>query len=83
MNEHVNNVRYIEWIIDSFPLDFIRNRTLKELEINYLAEALYDNEIYIGREDKEGSLFLHSLMRPADNVEICRARTVWEKGLPV
>ncbi|HEU20475.1 MAG TPA: hypothetical protein ENO00_14055 [Deltaproteobacteria bacterium] len=78
MNEHVNNVRYIEWIIDSFPLGFLRSHTLQELEINYLAEALYDNEISIGREDKKDLLFLHSLTRPVDNTEICRARTSWE-----
>ena len=78
MNEHVNNVRYIEWIIDSFPLDFIRNHTLKELEINYVTEALYDNEISIGRKDNDGLLFLHSLMRPFDNADICRARTSWK-----
>lgn len=79
MNEHVNNVRYIEWIIDSFPLEHIKNHTLRELEINYLAEALYDNEISIGREDKQDLLFLHSLKRPADNSDICRARTSWKR----
>lgn len=78
MNEHVNNVRYIEWIIDSFPLGFIRDHSLQELEINYLAEALYNHEISIGSEDKQDLLFLHSLTRPADNTDICRARTSWK-----
>jgi len=77
MNEHVNNVRYIDWIIDSFPLEFIRNHTLKELEINYLAEALYDDKLSLGREDVEDRIFFHSLTRPADNTHICRARTAW------
>jgi medium-chain acyl-[acyl-carrier-protein] hydrolase len=78
MNEHVNNVRYIEWIIDSFPLEFIRNHALKELEIDYLAEALYADELSLGREDTEGLMFLHSLTRPVDNTHICRARTAWK-----
>ncbi|MBN2256145.1 MAG: hypothetical protein JW736_10585, partial [Deltaproteobacteria bacterium] len=77
MNEHVNNVRYIEWIIDSFPLEFLRNHTLKELEINYLAEALYADEISLGHENRGPLTFLHSMTRPIDNTHICRARTTW------
>jgi acyl-CoA thioesterase FadM len=51
---------------------------LKEMEINYLAEASYDDEIVVSSEKKEESHFFHSLIRNGDITELCRARTVWE-----
>jgi acyl-ACP thioesterase len=77
MNEHVNNIRYIEWIIDSFPLEFMRAHALEELEINYVAEALYGDLIFLGREDREDLVFLHRLTRAVDDARLCRARTSW------
>jgi acyl-CoA thioesterase FadM len=52
---------------------------LKELEVNYLSEASYDDEILVGSEKKEASHFFHSLIRNRDNTELCRARTAWER----
>lgn len=78
MNNHVNNVRYIDWIFDSLSLDFLTNHTVKELEINYLSEALYDDHISVGYENKENVLYSHSIVRKRDNVELCRAKTLWK-----
>ncbi len=39
LNQHVTSVSYIEWILDTLPLKVRREYHLKELEINFLAEA--------------------------------------------
>jgi medium-chain acyl-[acyl-carrier-protein] hydrolase len=78
MNSHVNNVRYIDWILDSFSLDFLTNHTMKELEINYLSEALHSDHISVGHENNENFLYRHSIMRRNDNTELCRAKTLWK-----
>jgi acyl-ACP thioesterase len=77
-NEHVNNVRYIDWILNGLPFDYLRTHELKEMEVNYLSEASYDDEILVRCEKKEASHFFHSLIRKKDNTELCRARTAWE-----
>ena len=77
-NEHVNNVRYIDWILNGLPLDYLKTHELKEMEVNYLSEAAYDDEILVRSEKKEESHFFHSLIRNRDNTELCRARTVWQ-----
>jgi acyl-ACP thioesterase len=77
-NEHVNNVRYIDWILNGLPLDYLKTHELKEMEVNYLSEASYDDEILVSSEKKEASHFFHSLIRNRDNIELCRARTAWE-----
>jgi acyl-CoA thioesterase FadM len=47
------------------------------LEVNYLAEALYGDEVSANCEDTDGQTFLHSLVRDADGSELFRARTHW------
>ncbi|MBN2412089.1 hypothetical protein JXQ31_10395 [candidate division KSB1 bacterium] len=79
VNGHLNNVKYIEYILDSMPFDFIKSHELKELEINYLNEAHHHNIVNIMLENKNPLHFLHSLSRDNDSAELCRARTIWEK----
>ena len=79
VNEHVNNVQYVEYIMDTFPFDFLRGHRLNIFEINYLSEALYNDEITAAYQKKENLTFFHCLRRNNDNVELCRAKTYWEK----
>ena len=39
MQDHVNNTRYAQWILDAVPFSWHRSRSLSEYEINFLAEA--------------------------------------------
>ncbi len=39
MNNHVNNTKYSQWILDSIPFEFHHKSVLKEFEINFLLET--------------------------------------------
>jgi medium-chain acyl-[acyl-carrier-protein] hydrolase len=77
INEHVNNVRYIEWILESYPFEFQKHHRVREMEINYLSEARHDDTITACCEEGNGLSFLHSLIRDNDGAELCRAKTNW------
>jgi len=65
VNKHVNSVKYIEWILDSYPFDMRKNYDINTFEINFLAEVFYGDEISIHSErisDSELS-FLNSVVR--------------------
>jgi acyl-ACP thioesterase len=79
-NEHVNSARYIEWILDAFDIEFHKSYRLGELEVNYLAEALYGDKVSANCENTNGQTFLHNLVRDADGLELFRAKTVWQPG---
>lgn len=51
MNQHVNSMKYLQWAIDTLSLDNIMNTTIKRIDINYLREALYDQNIEVYRTD--------------------------------
>lgn len=47
LNGHVNNTRYAQWILDSISYDKHREYTLKEYEVNFIAETKSNDTIVI------------------------------------
>lgn len=78
INMHVNNVQYIRWTIDTYPLGFILNSKMLSAEVNYVAEALPGDEITVRTSETEKNIFDHSIFRPSDGKELCRLRISWE-----
>ncbi|MFP4013700.1 MAG: acyl-[acyl-carrier-protein] thioesterase [Chitinispirillaceae bacterium] len=72
MNSHVNNTRYVGWIMDLFPRQFHEESSVRSLEINYLAECSWEDSVtaYLKRTDRGGAV---SLVRHRDKVEVIRA----------
>ena len=76
-NLHTNNVKYLQWIIDSYELDFVKQNTIYSVEINYLAESFYNDEVFLQTCTDSNGLYNHSVMR-ADGKELCRVRLEWK-----
>ena len=79
INDHVNNVRYIQWVLECFSLDFHKSHQLTEIEINYMAEAVYGDSISASIKETNNKDFWHCLLRTGDEKELCRAKTSWQK----
>ncbi len=78
MNGHVNNVRYIEWVLNSLPLEFHQAHCIQSLEVNYLAEAVYGHEVAVCTKEVDPIRFAHGIL--ADGTELFRARSVWKQA---
>ena len=52
LNGHVNSIKYIEHILDLFPLDMFREKTLRRFEVAYAAESHYGDVLSFYREQK-------------------------------
>jgi medium-chain acyl-[acyl-carrier-protein] hydrolase len=80
LNQHVNNVSYLEWILESLPFDLKENASLAELEVNYLSEAFPGDRV-LARwqpQGENGLSFQHSIVQESGGQELIRARTVWK-----
>jgi len=82
VNGHVNNARYIGWLMDSYPLDFHRRHILKSLEVNFLGEAVAGETISVLSKEAAPGEFWHSIVTAAIGGEVCRAKTIWCKNKP-
>jgi medium-chain acyl-[acyl-carrier-protein] hydrolase len=81
INQHVNNVSFVEWVVESVPPAVLNYSLPVEIEINFLAEAFYDDQIQAVCHplDPNNTEFLHGLIRRRDGRELARARTKWRQ----
>ena len=75
---HVNNVKYIELIINSFSKQTHLSEKIIALEINYLGEAKYDDDVLIFSEQQKNKGQMINIIREEDNKEVCRTRIDWQ-----
>jgi len=71
----------MEWLVESIPAGTLNASVLTELEINFLAEAFYEDHILAAchPQDSQNTSFHHSLIRQQNGRELVRARTKWRK----
>ncbi len=78
LNDHVNNVKYVEWILDSYPREFFDENKIDTVEVNYLGEAMYGETIFVN-SILDNLSHLHSVKREADKKELLKAKITWIK----
>lgn len=82
VNYHVNNVKYIEWIINTYSIDFLKTNVVDEFEINYLKETLPTDEIAIRKKQttqrESGNEVLHTIIRKSDNKPVSAVKIFWK-----
>ncbi|MQL89503.1 hypothetical protein Taro_022079, partial [Colocasia esculenta] len=87
VNQHVNNVKYIGWILESAPVSILENHQLASMTLEYRREcgkdsvlqsltAVNDNCAASGGAPEIGVECDH-LLRLEDGAEIVRGRTEW------
>jgi acyl-ACP thioesterase len=79
---HVNNVSYITWVLESLSNEWLGNRSLKELEINFLAEGFAGDTLIPQLAESSDGIIDHAVTRSSDSKVLCRARTRWQPREP-
>jgi len=79
VNDHVNNISYMSWIIEGLHEHIILHFRPCEVEIAYRAEVVYGQAVVSESAPVPGEdlVFVHRLVRESDGRETNRARTVW------
>ncbi len=82
-NNHVNNVKYIEWAVELIPTEIICNYNLKNLKTSYKKETKYgekiNSQIEIENQNNMIKCF-HKISDSSDN-ELCLIESKWVKGI--
>jgi acyl-ACP thioesterase len=85
LNDHVNNINYVRWILGHTPPEVWQGRLVQTLDTYFVAQAkLGDNLVCKTRmlPPQEGAIgtaveCVHSIHRAEDDGELFRARTIW------
>lgn len=80
MYGHVNNLIYLEWLLDSIPDEIIENCYLYEIEGHFISEVKRGDKITVTTQvDRQTNNIVHTI-RNTETGKICAsAITKWEK----
>ena len=77
INGHINSVKYIEHVLDLWPLDWYREHWVQRFEIAYVAEAHQGDRLsFYMEQEGESPVYNVRIARP-DGTECCRSRVVF------
>jgi len=80
MNKHVNNIRYLQWLIETMPDEILDNYYLKSLSGNFVTEARYkDVVVSMTNRSFEENAYVHNIKLSDNNKLLALAKTTWEK----
>ena len=78
INGHFNSVRYIEHILDLFPLEMFREKQLRRFEIAYMAESYYGDTLGLFMEEESEAGDYCVELRKINGEAVCRSRVIFK-----
>lgn len=79
INGHVNSIRYIEHILDLFPLDLFRTHLLQRFEIAYVAEGYYGDRLGLYVDQSVPGCHEVEVRKMDGGEPLCRAKLIFTK----
>lgn len=74
-NQHANNNRYVEWLMESVPTNVLNDGVLKTFEIIFKNESLFGDKIITqSQRGKDG--FIHKMVNQ-NGLELVTGETIW------
>ena len=73
INGHINSVKYIEHVLDLWPIDWYKEHRIQRFEIAYVAEAHAGDKLSFYREETADGEFCVRISKD-DGVECCRSK---------
>jgi len=81
-NRHVNNIRYLQWLMESISEEIIDNYYLYFIDGRFIAEAQYHDTILSFTEDDiDDNSFVHTIRTRRNNRVCATANTVWKERI--
>lgn len=73
INGHVNSIRYIEHILDLFPIDLYKSKRIQRFEMAYVAESYYGDKLSFFEEEVSENEYHVEIKKNGSEV-VCRAK---------
>ena len=80
VNNHVNNAKYVEWILDCFSEEFNSNKHLKTLQLNFISQTKLGDKVILKRGNyKENSNISYvEVINEASSTRTFQSLIEWE-----
>ncbi|MES2517702.1 MAG: acyl-ACP thioesterase domain-containing protein [Bacteroidota bacterium] len=74
-NQHVNNTKYVEWLMESIPSEILNNGTLNSIDMIFKNESILGDKITTQSQSIEQG-FIHRIINQ-DGQELVTGETIW------
>jgi medium-chain acyl-[acyl-carrier-protein] hydrolase len=74
-NQHVNNTKYVEWLLESIPTDTLNNGTLRSIDMIFKNESIFGDKITTQSQAIEHG-FIHKILNQ-NGQELVTGETIW------
>ena len=78
INDHVNNVHYVEWLAEAVPESLWRNTDVSELDVEYKRAVKFGDTVTVATYAAGDSTYIHRMSIPGQPGDVLRARSVWK-----
>jgi medium-chain acyl-[acyl-carrier-protein] hydrolase len=80
MIKHVNNIRYLQWVVESVPQEIVDNYYLYSIDGRFTSEAHYGQTIVsMTKNDINDQSFIHSIKIEGTDKVCATAKTTWKR----
>lgn len=76
INGHVNSIRYIEHILDLFPMELYKEKRIRRFEMAYVAESYYGDQLTFFKEEVNENEYHVEVKKNGDDV-VCRSKILF------
>ena len=76
-NQHLNNVFYLQWILETVPDNLLQHAQLQQMDIIYKMECQWKEEVIAETQVISNNHLLHRLIRKSDGKQLSMAETKW------
>lgn len=80
VNDHVNNLSYIRWILSYIPKKFHQGLLISHLDTYFMSSALFNQKLIVRSCEVEEGRLVHSIIRKEDSSDVFRAETKWKNA---
>lgn len=77
-NQHVNNVAYVEWLLESVDKETLHTQKLAEIDLVYRTETHWQDALLVQSAPETESLCLHRITHAETEKEVLLGRSVWQ-----
>ncbi len=76
-NDHVNNVRYMQWLMESIPAEFYNDARMEYIQGTFLKETFYNRHVDSACKILSPNELIHTVKEKESGTLLAVAKTAW------
>lgn len=76
-NQHVNNVAYVQWLIEATDKEILQTGDLAEIDLVYRTESRWGDQLQVQSIPESGNTFIHRIVHSESGKDVLLARSRW------